>query len=733
MESLAALTAPPPETTPSAAAYASPEGAADAWPPALTAPAEVAPADATLTQGLSLAAEIAALGVISEAGSPAASAPVKEIEAPAAQEPPPAAAPAPAPPEATEPAPAAGPEKRRSLFADVSTAPSPATGLKFKGVKTFKKASKTPAPAEAAPAAAPAASAPPTVMAPPASIPPQTVVAPPAPLAFPAAGAGPAASMPPAIAVPEAGGLSSVLSTSPPSLDTSPFPALPVLGAGLPVKSESEEKLEIAPLPSVPLKGDPSAPPVMPALQGAPEYVEKPFSFPAAFGGPSTVSAVPTPAPTVSSPKEEPKSVLEPPPIPIPEMPSFGKTGPAPAEPASLCYPPEMPVLGGGQPPPTRASSPADIPVLGEAPLSLKGAPPLTMVRGLGASAPGSGEASGMPALGAASAANAPFTPGGEMPGPSIPWAGSSVPPAAMGYSPTAAGPGDAGAGEGGSGLPSAPLPMPTPPPEAITGGREILSRLAKPPESPTTAPKPKPRRPTWMYAAGGASVLGVVIGIWIMFFQNPKDLRMMFKAGKGDVPVEAEDGDEKGPMSATPEPSLGGTQPKPRVSGGPSVGVGPDGIPDPNRPAIDFTKSYPLEGGRGTIGQWLQYAFSATPGDGSKEEWSAGAVEASTYLVQYKFAPGPANAGPREPVSYLFETDLAKKTVVGKNPPAKDLLAGKDQGRKAKQPKKAAPPAAKRPAAKRPAAPPIPLDEDLLPPSDEGSSMPSEMVDPGL
>jgi hypothetical protein len=88
------------------------------------------------------------------------------------------------------------------------------------------------------------------------------------------------------------------------------------------------------------------------------------------------------------------------------------------------------------------------------------------------------------------------------------------------------------------------------------------------------------------------------------------------------------------------------------------------------------LVKNYPLYGDRGTVVQWLQYAFNASAGEGSKEEWTAGALDKTTYLVQYRFLPG-RQTSIQEAISYLFEADTARKTVKGSNPAARELLGG--------------------------------------------------------
>ncbi len=91
---------------------------------------------------------------------------------------------------------------------------------------------------------------------------------------------------------------------------------------------------------------------------------------------------------------------------------------------------------------------------------------------------------------------------------------------------------------------------------------------------------------------------------------------------------------------------------------------------------AIDLVKNYPLDGNRGTVAQWLQYSFTANPGDDNREEWTAGALSGSSYEVQYRVVPGPQSSLPQS-ISYLFVADAQSQTVQGANAAAKQLLAG--------------------------------------------------------
>jgi hypothetical protein len=121
------------------------------------------------------------------------------------------------------------------------------------------------------------------------------------------------------------------------------------------------------------------------------------------------------------------------------------------------------------------------------------------------------------------------------------------------------------------------------------------------------------------------------------------------------------------------------------------------------------------LNGGRGTVEQWLQYSFSATPGATGKEEWTSGAVEGNVYLVQYRIV-WSGNTAPGPSPSYVFEAHLSRKIVRGTNPPARELLAGasRPQARRAKKKKAPAPRKKKAPKKHGFSQLPLPSDDQL-------------------
>ncbi len=220
------------------------------------------------------------------------------------------------------------------------------------------------------------------------------------------------------------------------------------------------------------------------------------------------------------------------------------------------------------------------------------------------------------------------------------------------------------------------------------------------------------------MFLAGSAVLLVGLAAAGFFFFRNPREMKLMLNMGEAK-PQESHGEAAPAVPAASPPPEAQAPAAAPAPSREP--------VPDAGEAAVSLVKNYPLAGERGNVGQWLQYSFMANPGEGSREEWTAGAVDATTYLVQYQLLPGPKSA-PREPIAYLFEADTSRRTVKGASPAARELLAGGppvEQGKPAAQPaKKAAP---RRKAARR--APsrrqvpllPLPSDSELLPPAPKG------------
>ena len=134
-------------------------------------------------------------------------------------------------------------------------------------------------------------------------------------------------------------------------------------------------------------------------------------------------------------------------------------------------------------------------------------------------------------------------------------------------------------------------------------------------------------------------------------------------------------------PTSSTPSSLPGSFPSQPAPTGSPAPGSygaspapgGRDFIPDRRQEAIQLVKDYPLGADRHNIADWLQYSF-LTPG--TKESWSANPGEGSgVYLVQYQASQDGQATRQTEPIVYLFEANVERRSVRGFNAAAKQLL----------------------------------------------------------
>jgi len=220
-------------------------------------------------------------------------------------------------------------------------------------------------------------------------------------------------------------------------------------------------------------------------------------------------------------------------------------------------------------------------------------------------------------------------------------------------------------------------------PSTSSTGVSDVVARLAKPTSSAKTSQphsqRKNGRNKIFLAASTGLVVVSAIL--FILFFRSKKDVSQMVSMDAERAPIGTEQTEE-----TTPRPIGRIPQSPASVPAAPVTVTPPLAAPDPTALAISLVKGYPLDGDRGSVGQWLQYSFAANPGDGHKEDWTAGGIAESTYLVEYK-ATFPS--GSHEPISYLFEADTTRKTLLGRNPAAKQLLAGSP-------PKKIAVPAGK-------------------------------------
>ncbi|MEQ1918177.1 MAG: hypothetical protein ABL955_03180, partial [Elusimicrobiota bacterium] len=215
-----------------------------------------------------------------------------------------------------------------------------------------------------------------------------------------------------------------------------------------------------------------------------------------------------------------------------------------------------------------------------------------------------------------------------------------------------------------------------------------------------------------------------IVVGV--IFMRQPKDdLKQMATLDDGQAPIglSADEG------AAAPPPIV-----KPKIAEPAPAPAPPPGPSAEHAAAIETVKDFPLDGDRGTVGRWLQYSYTASPGSGT-EEWNASTTGDNTVLVEYRMVPG-ASGG--KGALYLFEVD-ANGIVMGKNIEARQMLAGGPPADAPKTKKKAP---AKKASQKRRVAPeepkevpllPLPDSGELRPPAEDDGSFGSDTINSGI
>ncbi len=561
----------------------------------------------------------------------------------------------------------------------------------------------------------------------------------PAPVKEPSWTLPPVAAMPP-FEPPKREAVSPPVPALAPALEQPPKaePAAPAPKPGLKLKIAGVSRLRVADEPaSEPRQTQASPAPASDLPQGRTFDLE----LPSASSAPAEASLAPAaeeiPLPPAARPLElkMPEAPLAPP-APLGQAPQSlaPATSPISLEPAPISLePPE------GAPPQSGESTPSSEPApaattLQPVPIPSPATPapiPLTAVFGSG---------------------EAPLTDGGAIP------VFSSAPV-------------DLGAQAGD--LAAAASPAATPGLADAGAAADVVARLARPQTSAPTAVKP-PRRVNRMVVTLLLVLTVVAAAVFFLFFRNPKDLTTMVSMGSDQKPLGAEVPEQtepkpfaappaaappaavspapqaspapvasQAPTAPAPAPQPPAFPAQPQASPAPVASPAPPASPASAAPAADagdaaiaLVKGFPLDGSRGTVGAWLQYSFAANPGDGAKEQWTAGAVDANTYLVQYQVT------GAAQPVNYVFEADLQRQIVLGRNPDARQLLAGepaKPKKRPSKPRRKAKKKAARRkPRAAAPSRPPdllpLPTDAELMPPAEDDASFhdPTVLQQPG-
>ena len=221
--------------------------------------------------------------------------------------------------------------------------------------------------------------------------------------------------------------------------------------------------------------------------------------------------------------------------------------------------------------------------------------------------------------------------------------------------------------------------PMPDfPPPNTLVaasaeapsrGPDEVLARFAKPVPEPVTDLPRKPARNNKPFVLVVGLVVFLIMGAGLILLRQPKDdLKQMTALDDGKAPIGAASFDEgHAPAAAKPGALLNeipaSEPPRPAASAASAEQAA----------AIALVKDFPLDGDRGTVGHWLQYSYTASPGAGT-EQWNASPTADKTFLVEYRLLSGPKGG---KSAMYLFEADTERGLIVGKNLDARQMLAG--------------------------------------------------------
>jgi len=313
---------------------------------------------------------------------------------------------------------------------------------------------------------------------------------------------------------------------------------------------------------------------------------------------------------------------------------------------------------------------------------------------------------------------------------------------------------------------PSSEAPAPTP------STQEVLARLAKPAPAKTAVPPaevPRASRNNKSFVIIGSILVLLLGGIGAFLLRQPKELKQMASLDDGRERLGAQPAEDqariplvKPRIPAAPAAPAPASSPAPSPAPAPASSTAEAPPERPSQPppavqarldgAVSLVKEFPLDGGRGTVAQWLQYSYNASP-DAGQEAWNASATGENEYLVEYRFVP-TAKGGSE--VHYLFAADMSMGLVFGKNLEAQRMLAGSAPRTGEAKPKVRAQPKAKAKAAPRPAARkaakraakqaaaaeesakevplmPLPGESELKPPAEDDGAFATDTVNSGL
>lgn len=257
---------------------------------------------------------------------------------------------------------------------------------------------------------------------------------------------------------------------------------------------------------------------------------------------------------------------------------------------------------------------------------------------------------------------------------------------------------------------------MQAPPATMARAEDALAARFAKQEPAPPTGEIKKPARSNKAFLIGGGVLVTMLTIVGVIFMRQPKDdLKQMTTLDDGKAPIGLS-ADESAPPPIV-KPVVAEPAPPP----GPSA---------EHAAAISAVKDFPLDGGRGTVGRWLQYSYTASP-DAGAEEWNASATGENTMLVEYRLVPS-ATGG--RGALYLFEV-AANGLVIGKNIEARQMLAGgpSSEAPKTKKPVKKSSRRAVRETLKEVPLLPLPDSGELRPPAEDDGTFGSDTINSGI
>lgn len=555
-----------------------------------------------------------------------------------------------------------------------------------------------------------------------------------------AAGAVAPPYVPPAPVAPTGSSTPAAVVPAPPPAPDVPHPlepsptewAAPAVSGGVPglpslSTPQAPATSASVPPPAVPLPPTPSAPPKTLSL-GKPKSFKivptvKSFRVvgadEAAVLPPAPIpqAAAPTPVPAMPAFTPPPPAAVVPPAAAIPAAASVPPPAPAPvASEFSLAPAASAPPLA----PAPEAAPPAQFPP------ALESAPPSPLGPAM---APATFELGATQSLTDFSTGSSKLADLASAPTP----AETAPPPMTMAFS---------GAG-------SAAFSAATPAPAMVDmspSTEAVIARLAKPAAPPPTEP-PRAPRSNKPFLIAGALLVIVMAGVGFLFLRQPKELKQMASLDDGLAPIGSPSLNEGQGAPPMAKPRSDAPQ---RMTQAVDTPVAAASAPESATPgvsqaaldaAIAMVKDFPLDGGRGSVAQWLQYSYTANP-DAGTEQWNASVTADKTYLVEYRLVPGAPGG---KAVHYLFEADMERGLVMGKNLEAREMLAGGPPPSAAPKAKpkpavrKAAPKPAKRVRRAEPEEPkevpllPLPDSGELRPPAEDDGSFGTNTVDSSM